>query len=116
MQVTLAFRSLPSNLTANPSQNVPKPNDCESCMTVLLKLAEQFHATKLDVEPGQLISSGLEKECLKEKFQKPEISCLMILEQVNKLNSTRKMPWLTQLISMECLMCARMLFKDVLSN
>uniref|UniRef100_A0A915DM44 Saposin B-type domain-containing protein n=1 Tax=Ditylenchus dipsaci TaxID=166011 RepID=A0A915DM44_9BILA len=66
-----------------------KPNDCKSCMFVLLKLAENYHKLNSSVEhPGQYISQALEGECLKHKFQKPEISCLTILEQVNRLNKT----------------------------
>uniref|UniRef100_A0A915DP54 Uncharacterized protein n=1 Tax=Ditylenchus dipsaci TaxID=166011 RepID=A0A915DP54_9BILA len=68
-----------------------KPNDCKSCMFVLLKLAENYHKLNSSVEhPGQYISQALEGECLKHKFQKPEISCLTILEQVNRLSKTER--------------------------
>uniref|UniRef100_A0A915E7D4 Saposin B-type domain-containing protein n=1 Tax=Ditylenchus dipsaci TaxID=166011 RepID=A0A915E7D4_9BILA len=75
------------NQTSEVNENtIAKPTDCQSCMLLLIKLANQYQnktESKGNVDAGQFISSALEKECYKFKFASPVVSCFAILQEIN---------------------------------
>uniref|UniRef100_A0A915E5Y0 Saposin B-type domain-containing protein n=1 Tax=Ditylenchus dipsaci TaxID=166011 RepID=A0A915E5Y0_9BILA len=75
-------------VTNSPHES--EPNDCKSCMTVFVKLAGHYFEKKPAGEPDQFISNIFEKECIKQDFQKPAVSCLLILEEVNRLDDSKQ--------------------------